>query len=153
MTVVGVGDNLGDQYKTGDRFIVQADIYDKGVNYAYGYMIQGGMSQYGVIDQRILNGDHGNYLLPVQQTTGYAESALAEPWACVIAAYELKYRTALKNGGFRVLDADSAAVIQLDHGLELQVLELFEPLAYLGGAFVAAGVFAQVFADRVCRDR
>ncbi|RMF03490.1 MAG: alcohol dehydrogenase, partial [Chloroflexi bacterium] len=100
MTVVGVGENLRGQYKIGDRFIVQADIYDKGVNYAYGYMIQGGMSQYGVIDQRILNGDHGNYLLPVQPETGYAESALAEPWACVIAAYELKYRTGLKNGGF-----------------------------------------------------
>jgi D-arabinose 1-dehydrogenase-like Zn-dependent alcohol dehydrogenase len=99
MTVVGVGANLRDQYKVGDRFIVQADIHFKGVNYAYGYMIQGGLSQYGVIDQRILNGDHGNYLLPVQPQTGYAESALTEPWACVTAAYELKYRTGLKDGG------------------------------------------------------
>jgi len=100
MTVIGVGENLRDQYKVGDRFIIQADIYDKGVNYAYGYMLQGGMSQYAVIDRRILAGDHGNYLLPVRPTTGYAESALAEPWACVIAAYELKYRTGLKAGGF-----------------------------------------------------
>ncbi len=99
MTVVGVGENLQDRYKVGDRFIIQADIYDKGVNYAYGYMIQGGMSLYNVIDRRILEGDHGNYLLPVQPETGYAESALAEPWACVIAAYELKYRTGLKAGG------------------------------------------------------
>lgn len=99
LTVVGVGENLRDQYKIGDRFIVQADIYSGGVNYAYGYMIQGGMSQYSVIDQRILNGDHGNYLIRVQPATGYAESALAEPWACVIAAYQLTYRTALKNGG------------------------------------------------------
>jgi threonine dehydrogenase-like Zn-dependent dehydrogenase len=99
LTVVGVGDNLKEQYKVGDRFIVQADIYDKGVNYAYGYMIQGGMSQYNVIDQRVLNGDDGNYLLPVQPDTGYAESALAEPWACVIAAYQLRYRTGLKAGG------------------------------------------------------
>lgn len=100
LTVVGVGENLRDQYKVGDRFIVQADIYDKGVNYAYGYMLQGGMSQYAVIDRRVLDGDHGNYLLPVRPETGYAESALAEPWACVIAAYELKYRTGLKNDGF-----------------------------------------------------
>ncbi len=99
LTVVGVGENLSDQYQVGDRFIIQADIYYQGVNYAYGYMIQGGMSQYNVIDQRILNGDHGNYLLPVQPTTGYAESALAEPWACVIAAYKLKYRIGLKDGG------------------------------------------------------
>ena len=99
MTVVGVGENLRDQYHVGDRFIIQADIHFKGVNYAYGYMIQGGLSQYGVIDRRILNGDHGNYLLPVQPQTGYAESALTEPWACVTAAYELKYRTGLKPAG------------------------------------------------------
>ncbi|MEW5720413.1 MAG: alcohol dehydrogenase, partial [Chloroflexota bacterium] len=41
----------------------------------------------------------GNYLLPVKPETGYAESALTEPWACVIAAYQLEYRTALKQGG------------------------------------------------------
>jgi len=99
MTVVGVGQNLKDEYKVGDRFIIQADIYTEGVNLAYGYMIQGGLSQYNVIDQRILNGDDGNYLIPVQSTTGYAESALTEPWACVIAAYQLGYRTALKPGG------------------------------------------------------
>jgi threonine dehydrogenase-like Zn-dependent dehydrogenase len=99
MTVVGVGENLRDQYHVGDRFIVQADIFVGGVNYAYGYEIQGGLSRYGVIDQRILNGDDGNYLIPVQPETGYAESALTEPWACVIAAYELEYRTGLKPAG------------------------------------------------------
>jgi NADPH:quinone reductase-like Zn-dependent oxidoreductase len=62
-------------------------------------MIQGGMSQYSVIDRRILAGDDGNYLIPVRPETGYAESALAEPWACVIAAYQLRYRTQLKPGG------------------------------------------------------
>ena len=40
---MGVGENLRDQYKVGDRFIIQADIYVKGVNYAYGYMLQGGL--------------------------------------------------------------------------------------------------------------
>ena len=99
MTVVGVGEHLRDQYKVGDRFIIQADIYVGGTNYAYGYMIQGGLSKYGVIDQRILNGDDGNYLIPVKPETGYAESALTEPWACVMAAYQLEYRTALKKGG------------------------------------------------------
>jgi threonine dehydrogenase-like Zn-dependent dehydrogenase len=99
MTIVGVGENLRDHYRVGDRFIIQADIFVGGVGYAYGYEIQGGLSQYGVIDQRILNGDDGNYLIPVQPSTGYAESALTEPWACVIAAYQLKYRTGLKSGG------------------------------------------------------
>ncbi len=109
LTVIEVGENLRGQYKPGDRFIVQADIYSKGVNYAYGYMIQGGMSKYGVIDQRVLNGDHGNYLLPVQPDTGYAESALVEPWACVIAAYHLQYRTGLKPGGATWVIGSAAA--------------------------------------------
>ena len=99
MTVVGVGENLKNQYSRGERFILQADIYVDGVGYAYGYEIQGGLSEYNVIDQRILNGDGGNYLIPVKPGTGYAESALVEPWACVIAAYSLKYRTSLKPGG------------------------------------------------------
>ena len=44
MTVVGVGENLRDQYQVGDRFIIQADIFVDGVSYAYGYEIQGGLS-------------------------------------------------------------------------------------------------------------
>jgi threonine dehydrogenase-like Zn-dependent dehydrogenase len=99
MTVVGVGENLRDQYRPGDRFIIQADVFVDGIGYAYGYEIQGGLSRYGVIDQRVLNGDGGNYLLPVQPGTGYAESALTEPWACVIAAYQLTYRNGIKPGG------------------------------------------------------
>jgi L-sorbose 1-phosphate reductase len=99
LTVVGVGEQLVDQYKVGDRFIVQADIFVDGIGYAYGYEIEGGLSEYTVIDQRVLNGDHGNYLIPVQPDTGYAEAALTEPWACVIAAYELRYRAMLRPKG------------------------------------------------------
>jgi len=99
MTVVGVGKNLSDQYNVGDRFTIQADVFVGGVGYAYGYEIQGGLSLYNVIDQRVLNGDGGNYLIPVQPSTGYVESALTEPWACVTAAYGLTYRTSLKPGG------------------------------------------------------
>lgn len=99
MTVVGVGENLLDQYKIGDRFIIQADIFIDGVGYAYGYEIQGGLSQYNVIDQRVLNGDGGNYLIPIRPDTGYAESALVEPWACVVAAYYLQYRHQLQTDG------------------------------------------------------
>ncbi len=99
MTVVKVGNNLKDHYSPGDRFTIQADIFINGTGYAYGYEIQGGLSEYNVIDQRVLNGDDGNYLLPVKNETGYAESALTEPWACVIAAYQLKYRTSMKHNG------------------------------------------------------
>ena len=117
--MVGVGENLRDQYQLGDRFIVQAEIYVKGVNYAYGYMLQGGLSEYGVIDQRILNGDDGNYLIPVQPATGYAESALTEPWACVTAAYGLQYRTGLKPGGTAWIIGDRDRVRGQESGSSL----------------------------------
>ncbi len=99
LTVVGVGERLRNDFHVGERYIVQAEIYKDGVGYAYGYMIQGGLSSYGVADERVLRGDDGCYLIPVHPDTGYAEAALAEPWACVTAAYKLRYRTEIKNGG------------------------------------------------------
>jgi len=110
ITVVGVGAALRDQYQVGDRFIVQADIFYHGQNCSYGYEIDGGLSEYTVIDQRVLNGDHGNYLIPIQKAeTGYAEAALTEPWACVIAAYQLRYRTAPRaNGTMWIIGAPGA---------------------------------------------
>ncbi len=100
ITVVGVGKALRGQYQVGDRFIIQADIFYHGQNCSYGYEIDGGLSEYTVIDQRVLNGDHGNYLIPIHKaTTGYAEAALTEPWACVIAAYQLRYRTTPRANG------------------------------------------------------
>lgn len=118
MTVVGVGENLQEQYQPGDRFIIQADIFVDGVGYAYGYEIQGGLSKYNVIDQRVLNGDHGNYLIPIQPDTGYAESALVEPWACVIAAYYLQYRTALKDGGTAWFVGPDDGSFSISNGLD-----------------------------------
>lgn len=110
LTVVGVGENLRDQYAIGDRFIVQADIYIGGVGYAYGYEIQGGFSQYNVIDQRVLNGDGGNYLLPIRPTTGYAEAALNEPWACVEASYAVTYRDHWRDGGALLIVGDGSGM-------------------------------------------
>lgn len=119
MTVVGVGDNLKDQYRPGDRFILQADIFVKGVGYAYGYEIQGGLSEYNVIDQRVLNGDNGNYLIPIKPQTGYAESALVEPWACVIAAYYLQYRTTLKDKGTAWLIGPETRSYSISQGFDI----------------------------------
>ena len=99
-----MGEDLKDEYKVGDRFIIQADIYIDGVSYAYGYEIQGGYSEYNIIDQRVLNSDDGNYLIPVKPETGYAESALNEPWACVEASYTVEYRTTWLPGGDRLAD-------------------------------------------------
>jgi threonine dehydrogenase-like Zn-dependent dehydrogenase len=99
LTIVGVGIGLADRYQVGDRFIVQADIYIDGVSYAYGYETQGGLSQYSVVGERVLDADHGVHLIPIQSSMGYAESALTEPWTCVNTAYRLQYRTGLKKGG------------------------------------------------------
>ncbi|MBE0696149.1 MAG: alcohol dehydrogenase, partial [Anaerolineaceae bacterium] len=66
---------------------------------AYSYWYQGGLSQYSVIGPDFYNNDHGNNLILVRPENGYAEIGLAEPWACVVAAYTLKYRTGLKAGG------------------------------------------------------
>lgn len=100
LTVVGVGDKLTGQFQIGQRFIVQADVYYKGANIAYGYQLDGGMAQYGIVTKEVLQGDEGLYLLPIQPETGYVEAALVEPWACVVAAYEYpNYRDGLLDEG------------------------------------------------------
>jgi D-arabinose 1-dehydrogenase-like Zn-dependent alcohol dehydrogenase len=136
MTVVGVGENLKALYHAGDRFILQADIFVNGVGYAYGYEIQGGLSEYNVIDQRVLNGDNGNYLIPIKPQTGYAESALVEPWACVIAAYYLQYRTALKDNGIAWFIGPESRAYSISQGFDEkthpQVLKLTKMDGTLG---------------------
>ena len=99
MTVVGVGENLRGQYQVGDRLTLETDIVTKGKNLAYGYWFQGGLSQYSVIGPDIYASDLGNNLIKMRSGKGYAEIALTEPWACVVAAYALNYRTGLKKGG------------------------------------------------------
>lgn len=99
MTIVGVGENLHDQYKVGERLTLETDIIVNGKTLAYGYWYQGGLSQYSVIGPEIYASDIGNNLIKVRPATSYSEIALTEPWACVVAAYALKYRTGLKAGG------------------------------------------------------
>ena len=99
ITIVSVGEDLKDKFRPGERYTVQADVYYKGVNLAYGYALTGGMTQYEVIGEEILRGDAGCYLLPVKSETGYAEAALTEPWACVVGAYRIQHRETLKDGG------------------------------------------------------
>ena len=99
MTIVGVGKNLSNQYHVGDRLTLETDILVKGKSLAYGYWFQGGLSQYSVIGPDIYASDLGNNLIHVQPDKSYAEIALSEPWACVVAAYTLNYRTGLKPGG------------------------------------------------------
>lgn len=104
-TVVSVGDQWRDQFKVGDKFIVQADIYYKGEGYAFGYLIPGGLSEYFYLDERALAGDEGCYLLPVEPETGYSQAALSEPWACVEMSYNLLDRVK-PGGGTRLVITD-----------------------------------------------
>lgn len=117
LTVVEAGDDWKATYKPGDRYMMQADIYYKGVNLAYGYALPGGMQQYGIVGEPVLNGDEGSYLIPVKPGTGYAEAALVEPWTCVVAAYRIKPRKALKPGGTTLIVGVEAGEYRLDAAL------------------------------------
>jgi threonine dehydrogenase-like Zn-dependent dehydrogenase len=99
MTVLGVGRKLRGRYALGERLTLETDIVNQGKTRAYGYWYQGGLSQYSVIGPEIYASDLGNNLIKVRADKGYAETALTEPWACVVAAYALKYRAGLKPGG------------------------------------------------------
>jgi len=104
LTVVDVGSNLTDRFKPGQRFIVQADIYYRGVGYAYGYALQGGLSQHNIVGTQVLEGDEGCYLLPIPEGMGYAQAALTEPWACVVASYSVEYRQSwMANGSILIV--------------------------------------------------
>jgi threonine dehydrogenase-like Zn-dependent dehydrogenase len=99
LTVVGVGENLRGEFAVGQRYAVQAEIYHHGRNLAYGYMLQGGQSQYSVLGDPVLRGDAGCYLIPIAPDMGYSQAALTEPWACVEAAYNIHYRQSLRPHG------------------------------------------------------
>jgi len=98
-TVVAVGIDLADRFHIGQRFVIQADVFFQGKSMAYGYAISGGLAEYSVIPRAIIEGDEGCYLLPIRPDTGYVESALTEPWACVVSAYAQQHRSGIKSGG------------------------------------------------------
>jgi len=99
MTIMQVGEKVRNQFSPGQRFIIQADIFVNGEGLAYGYAIDGGMAQYSRIDQRVLDGDEGCYLLPIADNTPAGIAALIEPWTCVIASYMIENRTTPLEAG------------------------------------------------------
>jgi len=97
MTVVKVGKALAQTYHVGERYAVQAEIYIDGENLAYGYKLRGADQQVQTIGPEIYG---GGYLLPIDPAMGYAQAALAEPWACVYHAYSHHRPTqSVKPGG------------------------------------------------------
>jgi len=99
MTVIKVGSKLADQYHPGQKLAIQPDIYHNKKSTAYGYTIPGGLIQYHLVGDEVLNADDGNYVIPFEGDLSYAESALTEPWACVVAAYTQRRRLSPKPGG------------------------------------------------------
>jgi threonine dehydrogenase-like Zn-dependent dehydrogenase len=99
LTVVKVGKNLAGRYHRGQRLAVQPDIYMQGKSNAYGYTVPGGLIQYHLIGKEVLDTDDGACLLPVDESMGYAESSVLEPWGCVMGAYTQRRRLAPKAGG------------------------------------------------------
>ncbi|GIV11550.1 MAG: hypothetical protein KatS3mg020_1041 [Fimbriimonadales bacterium] len=83
----------------GERYIVQADVYVNGRVQAVGYALDGGYSQYTVFGEPVLNGDAGCYLLRCPEHLSYAEAALVEPWACVVASYRIQPRPTPQPNG------------------------------------------------------
>ncbi len=119
LTIVGVGEERKDDFKLGERYIVQADVYYGGKSIAYGYVLPGGYSEYTVIGRELLDGDEGCYLIPVKQTTGFAEAALVEPWACVVASYQIEQRNRPLTSGSMLVYSSEDSAARLDFkGLE-----------------------------------
>jgi D-arabinose 1-dehydrogenase-like Zn-dependent alcohol dehydrogenase len=103
-TIAQVGESLKDRFHIGERYIVQADVYVNGRVQAVGYALDGGYSQYTVFGAPVLNGDAGCYLLRCPEHLSYAEAALVEPWACVVASYRIQPRpTPQRNGKWLVV--------------------------------------------------
>lgn len=109
-TVVTVGAELAGRFHVGQRFIIQADVFYKGVSMAYGYVFPGGLSEYSIIPMEMIEGDEGCYLVPIDPSDGYVEAALVEPWACVVSAYMQTHRSSLKPGGYLlVIEGEGAS--------------------------------------------
>jgi threonine dehydrogenase-like Zn-dependent dehydrogenase len=94
-----VGNKLKGQFKPGERYAMQPDIYQNGKSTAYGYTVPGGLTQYHLIGPEILDTDAGSCLLKVSDELGLAEAALLEPWGCVWASYTQRRRLEPKAGG------------------------------------------------------
>ena len=116
MTVIKVGDGLKNQYKVGQRYTLQPDVWVDGKSVPFSFGMDGAYRQFAIIDHRILKGDAGNYLIPVPQEMTYAAAAITEPWACVEAAYRMDYRSQLQSGGTMLIvgGADTRSGFTLD---------------------------------------
>jgi threonine dehydrogenase-like Zn-dependent dehydrogenase len=128
VTVVRIGEQWKDTFQIGERYVIQADVYVGGVGYAFGYLIPGGMQQYAYLDERVLAGDEGCYLIPVKPETGYSEAALAEPWACVEMSYSPEDRLTPGDGELLIVTDEDPVVWQESNPFAMIVPRTLAPL-------------------------
>ena len=103
LTIVKTGSAVPIRYAPGQRFLIQCDIYVNGRSCAYGYVMDGGLTQYSIIDSRVWKGETGSYLLPCPDNLSSLAAALLEPWTCVRAASHISHRTAPADDGTLLL--------------------------------------------------
>lgn len=151
--IVAVGDAVT-HFAVGDRVLVQADwkhLKTARSNGAFGYNFEGALQEYVVIDERCVISPAGeNFLLPVAEEPSAAAVGLIEPWATVEAAYALRERRSVLEGGRLLLvasvddDTSSAhaladaagAVVTLatPDGLDLVDGQRFDDIIYFGSS-------------------
>ncbi len=103
LSIVKTGKNIPKKYAPGQRFLIQCDVFVKGRSCAYGYGMDGGLTQYSIIDRRVWEGETESYLLDCPDNLPSLSAALLEPWTCVLAAYRITHRTAPKENGTLLL--------------------------------------------------
>ncbi|MBQ8579591.1 MAG: zinc-binding dehydrogenase [Oscillospiraceae bacterium] len=89
--IVEVGAKWADQFKPGDKFVIQPAMNYKGSLYAPGYSYQyiGGDATYVVIPHEVME---CNCLLPYKGEAFFYGS-LAEPMSCIVGGYHANYHT------------------------------------------------------------
>lgn len=88
--IVEVGENLKDQFKPGDYFVLQPAMgLPSGYSAGYSYETFGGNATYSIIPQQAIE---LGCVLPYKGNY-FADASLAEPMCCIIGAYHASYHT------------------------------------------------------------
>ncbi len=106
LTIVETGSAVPLRYAPGQRFLIQCDVYVNGRSCAYGYGMDGGLTQYSIIDSRVWKGETESYLLECPDNLSSLGAALLEPWTCVRASSHIPHRNAPKKAGSLLLVTD-----------------------------------------------
>ncbi|HOC32363.1 MAG TPA: alcohol dehydrogenase catalytic domain-containing protein, partial [Armatimonadota bacterium] len=113
LRIVAVGVGVAG-FRVGERWLPQPDFRGfktAGSNGAIGYNFEGGLQEYVLLDERILNDPETgeSYMIPVDETVSRAAVALVEPWGCVECSYATTERNRVKAGGRVLVVTDEGA--------------------------------------------